>query len=59
LEVGSTTVTRIIEEMVALCRELLISDISGDDLVDAIVILEGSVCTGLRGRHGEATDQVV
>ena len=51
--------TRIIEEMVALCRELLISDISGDDLVDAIVILEGSVCTGLRDGHGEVTDQVV
>ena len=51
--------TRIIEEMVALCREFLISDVSGDELVDAIVILEGSVCTGLRGGHGEVTDQLV
>ena len=32
LEAGNATVTRTIEEMVAMCRELLISSISGDDL---------------------------
>ena len=58
-EAGSATVTRTIEEMVALCRELLIYNISGDDLVDVIVILTDSFFTGLNGRLGESIDQAV
>ncbi|KAI0253266.1 hypothetical protein BJV78DRAFT_1360333 [Lactifluus subvellereus] len=59
LEVDSATVTRTIEEMVTLCRGLLISDISGDDLVDVIVILKDSFLTSLKSGHVETIDQVV
>ena len=59
LEVSSAAVKRSIEEVVALCRELLISGILGDDLADAIGILTGSCYAGLKGRHGKVIDQVV
>ncbi|KAI0245549.1 CHAT domain-containing protein [Lactifluus subvellereus] len=59
LEVDSAAATRIIEEMVALCRELLISDILGDDLVDAIVILKDSFYTAVGSVPVDAIDQVV
>ena len=59
LEAKSATVTRTIEEMVGLCRELLISDISGDDLVDVIVILKDSFYVARGNTHGQTIDQVV
>ena len=60
LEVDSATVMRNIEEMVVLCRELLTSDVLGDDLVDAIVILNDSVGPVLiTGREEAVVDHIV
>ena len=54
LEAGSATAMRTVKEMVVLCRELLIFDVSGDDLVDAIVIVKDSVGNVFAAGHVEA-----
>ncbi|KAI0250890.1 CHAT domain-containing protein [Lactifluus subvellereus] len=48
-----------IEEMVALCHELLALDNSGDHLVDAIVVLNRSACAAFEARREGSLDQVV
>jgi tetratricopeptide (TPR) repeat protein len=60
VKLGSPDVTRNMEEMVALCRELLASDISTDFPTTAFSYLSHTICTALcRGRHVESVGEAI
>jgi hypothetical protein len=59
LELEARNAMQNIGEMVTLCRELLASDDSGDDLANSLVILSRAAFPTLKIRLGKALDQVI